>query len=318
MESYNNFVGLDIGKFNFIVSFYSQNETKEYDNSAEGISTFIKENRKLLKSAFCVLETTGGYEMELLMSLSDGKFSVHRANTRKVKNFIRSYGNTAKTDALDAKALALYGFERHSKLELFKPPSKRMRALFQLIQRRKDLSQMLVAEKNRQKSPYSEVVRTSHTTIIKILESELKEINEKINQLINQSPELKKKKKILMSIPGIGEVIANELLVLLPELGQLNRRKIAALVGLAPKANDSGTYRGYRSTQPGRGGIKPMLFLAAMAARNSNSSLKEFYNQLIVRGKSKMVALVALMRKIIVIANAKLRDHNNEAFVEPA
>ncbi|STX58528.1 Transposase, IS116/IS110/IS902 [Legionella israelensis] len=125
---------------------------------------------------------------------------------------------------------------------------------------------------------------------------------------------LREKKAILKTIPGIGDIIANELLVLLPELGSLTRRKIASLAGLAPKANDSGQFSGYRCIGYGRCGIKPILFLAAMAARNSNSSLKSFYNQLISSGKKKMVALTALMRKIIVIANARIRDFNSGLF----
>ena len=134
-------------------------------------------------------------------------------------------------------------------------------------------------------------------------------MTQKINDLIDQEECLKERKKILKSIPGIGDIIANELVVRLPELGRLNRRQIASLVGLSPQANDSGKFSGYRSTYHGREGIKPSLFLAAMAARNSKSQLKEFYEQLTRRGKTKMVALTALMRKIIVIANARVRDH---------
>ena len=121
---------------------------------------------------------------------------------------------------------------------------------------------------------------------------------------------LQKKKEVLKTIPGVGEVTANHLLVLLPELGTLNRKQIASLTGLAPIANDSGKFKGYRATGHGRAGIKPILFMAAMAARNSNSSLKSFYNRLVDAGKKKMVALTALMRKIIVMANAKVRDLN--------
>ena len=126
--------------------------------------------------------------------------------------------------------------------------------------------------------------------------------------MIKENSELKSKKNILKSIPGIGEVVANELLASLPELGCVNRKQIASLVGLAPRANDSGKFRGYRSKGYGRSLVKPLLFLSAMAARNSNSSLKAFYDNLIVKGKKKMVGLIALSRKIIVIANAKLRN----------
>ena len=129
-----------------------------------------------------------------------------------------------------------------------------------------------------------------------------------IEKLIGQDPVLQERQNVLVTIPGIGKIVSQELLSLMPELGTLNRKQIACLAGLAPRANDSGKYQGYRSTGHGRQGVKPMLFLPAMAARNSHSPLKEFYNNLINRGKKKMVALTALMRKIIVIANARLKN----------
>ena len=164
-----------------------------------------------------------------------------------------------------------------------------------------------MAEKNRLQSPRSVSVKQSIEQHIALLTTQLKAITEEINILIESDAVLREKKKILKTIPGIGDIIANEFVILLPELGQLSRREIASLVGVAPKCNESGTMKGYRRTSYGRAGIKPLLFLAAMAARNSNSSLKHFYEGLIGRGKIKMVALVALMRKIIVIANARLK-----------
>ncbi len=242
--------------------------------------------------------------------LCESGFAVHRANTRKVKRFIQSYGNDAKTDKLDAKALALYGYERVQRLELFSPQSANAISLFELVQRRNDLKQMIVAEKNRLKAPRANIIKDSCNAVLEVLNKQIEAITDDINALIDADSLLKAKKEVLKTIPGIGNIVANELLVLLPELGSLTRRKIASLAGLAPKANDSGQFSGYRCISYGRCGIKPMLFLAAMAARNSNSSLKFFYNQLISNGKKKMVALTALMRKIIVIANARIRDFN--------
>ena len=152
------------------------------------------------------------------------------------------------------------------------------------------------------------IIKDSHNSVIKVIANQIDSITLKINAMITESPILASKKKELKTIAGIGDIVANELLALLPELGRLNRRQIANLTGLAPKANDSGKFSGYRPTGHGRSLVKPLLFLAAMAARNSNSSFKIFYQDLINRGKKKMVALTALMRKIIVIANAKLRD----------
>jgi transposase len=310
MKGYNNFIGIDIGKLNFVVGVHGSKKNKEYENSLEGIHCFIKEYRSLLATGLSILETTGGYEMRLLLILCGEGFSVHRANTRKVKNFIRSLGNGAKTDELDSRSLALYGYERHARLECFEPQSKQAFELYELVQRCSDLKAMLVAEKNRLKAPRADYVKNSCELMIDTLSKQIEELTGRINQIIAEDAVLQKKKEVLKTIPGVGEVTANHLLVLLPELGTLNRKQIASLTGLAPIANDSGKFKGYRATGHGRAGIKPILFMAAMAARNSNSSLKSFYNRLVDAGKKKMVALTALMRKIIVMANAKVRDLN--------
>lgn len=308
MTLYTNFIGIDIGKFSFVVSLYGSKITSEYVNSSIGIAEFIEENRDILPDSLCVVETTGGYELTVLYSLIAQGVKVHRADTRKVKSFIRSFGSSAKTDALDAKALAAYGRERSEKLELFKPQSLENIELFQLAQRRSDLKTTLVAEKNRLQSPSSNLIKDTIVVIIEAIEGQLVVITQKIKFIIDNNPELKKKHDVLKSIPGIGDIVAFDLLILLPELGSLCRRKIASLAGVAPRANDSGKFSGYRRTGYGRCGIKPILFIAAMAARNSKTYLKEFYEKLISKGKKKMVALTALMRKILVIANARLKE----------
>ncbi len=310
MEVYNNFVGIDIGKLTFVVGVHGQKSIREYENNVEGIEHFLKDYRSMLPKSFIVLETTGGYEMRLLLTLCEEGFAVHRANTRKVKNFIRSLGNGAKTDALDGKSLALYGYERHERLECFKPQSQQSLELYELVQRCSDLKQMLAAEKNRLKAPRADHIKESCELMIDSLTKQIDTLTARVNHIIENDTLLSKKKAVLKTIPGIGEVTANYLLVLVPELGTLNRKQIASLTGLAPIANDSGLYKGYRATGHGRKGVKPILFMAAMAARNSNSWLKSFYNRLVEAGKKKIVALTALMRKIIVIANARVRDFN--------
>jgi transposase len=310
MEVYKNFIGIDIGKLSFVVGVYGSKKVQEYENNLEGIHSFIKAYRSLLTNGFSILETTGGYEMRILLMLCEEGFTVHRANTRKVKNFIRSLGNGAKTDELDSRALALYGYERHARLECFKPQSQQALELYELVQRCSDLKFMLVAEKNRFKAPRADYIKESCELMIDSLSKQIEVLTGRINQIIENDAVLKKKKAVLKTIPGIGEITANYLLVLLPELGSLNRKQVASLTGLAPIANDSGLFKGYRATGHGRAGVKPILFMAAMAARNSNSWLKSFYNRLVEAGKKKMVALTALMRKIIVIANARVRDFN--------
>lgn len=308
MSLYQNFIGIDIGKFSFVVALHDTKTVKEYDNNSQGIRAFMRDFKNKLPKSLVILETTGGYEMDLLLSLCDKNYPVHRANTRKVKNFIPSFGNKAKTDALDAKALALYGYERHERLELFTPVSKNQRTLYSLVQRRKDLKQILVAEKNRIKAPQASAILDSFCFMIEALTNQIVQITKQIEALIECDDAFKLRVKILKTVPGIGNITAQELLALMPELGTLDRRQVASLAGVAPRANDSGKFRGYRATAAGRECLKPVLFLSAMAARNSHSPLKAFYENLIKRGKKKMVALVALMRKIIVIANARLRD----------
>lgn len=308
MKSYNNFIGIDIGKFNFVVAVHGKKSSKEYENTPSGIDTFINECEKELSGALCVLEPTGGYELRLLLALCERNYAVHRAHTRQVKNFIRSLGNGAKTDNLDAYYLSLYGYERSEMLTRFCPQSREASTLYELVQRRRDLKQMLVAEKNRYQSPRSESVKEGIQAHIDFLQSEMEGITKEIELLIERDNVLKERRKILKTIPGIGNIISYELLISLPELGQLSRREIASLVGVAPISRDSGKYKGYRRTGHGREGVKPLLYLAAMAARNSKSHLKIFYEHLISKGKSKMVALTALMRKIIIIANARLKN----------
>lgn len=308
MKSYTNFVGIDIGKYSFVIGIHGKSATKEYANNDEGFEKFLQENQDILPTSLCIIEATGGYELALIYKLIDGDYNVHRADACKVKNFIRSFGSKAKTDSLDAKALARYGSERSDDLELFSPNSKNEIKLYQLMQRRKDLTGMLVSEKNRRKSPSTDEVRGSIDEMIKAINEQIVVITEEINQIISSDDILKEKRKILRSIPGIGEIVSFELLIMLPELGKLSRRKIASLAGVAPRARDSGNFSGYRRTGHGREGIKPILFIAAMGARNAKGELKKFYEKLVKNGKKKLVALMALMRKIIVIANAKLGE----------
>ena len=308
MVEYQNFVGIDIGKFNFVVAIHGQGITKEYENTTDDITKFLDEYKDILSNSLIVMEPTGGYELELLYTLCDRNYAVHRSDTSKVKKFIESYGNGAKTDELDAKALAHYGQERYKTLALFLPQSKQALELFRLSRRKNDLKKILVAEKNRLQAPSSKAIHNSCKNMIRVIDKQISMITEQIQETIDSDPILKEKQKVLKTIPGIGDAVSSELLILLPELGnQMTRRTIASLAGLAPRANDSGKFKGYRRTGHGRSGVKPYLFLAAMAARNSKSHLKEFYERLIAKGKKKMVALTALMRKIIVIANAKLK-----------
>jgi transposase len=309
MSNYHHFIGIDIGKKEVVVGTHGSKATQSFPNSAAGFKLFFKEHRKTLSDALVVLETTGGYEQLFLNALMDKNVAVHRADTRKVKSFIRSWGKHGKSDALDAQALSLYGYERHKTLDLFQPPEPIALKLAAFAQRRQDLNQMLVQEKNRLKSPQNNpLVLQSYQDVIQALNNQISAITQEIEAIIKNNPHFQAKQEVLQEIPGIGSIISATLLAQLPELGQLNRKQIAALCGLAPYPCESGQTIGYRRTKGGRQQVRSLLFMAAMSARRSNSPLKAFYEKLIAKGKKKMVALTALMRKIIVIANAKLKE----------
>lgn len=309
MSNYSSFLGIDIGKNEVIVGIHGSKITHPFPNSIQGFKTFFKEYRKTLPNAFVVLETTGGYEQLFLQALLDNNIAVHRANTRQLKSFIRSWGKYGKSDALDAQALALYGHERHTKLVLFQKQNPKLLRLSALVQRRHDLTQMLVQEKNRLQSPQGDpFIIQSCQQVIQTFESLLSSITQEIEEIIKHDSQLQTQQKILTIIPGIGAKVSSTLLALLPELGKISRRQIASLCGLAPHPYESGQKIGYRKTKGGRQQVRSTLFMAAMSARRSHSPLRAFYEKLISQGKKKMVALTALMRKIIVIANAKLKE----------
>lgn len=306
---YHNFIGIDISKATFTVAQFGQQLSKNFENTNKGFREFYKEYKKSLPGGLVILETTGGYEMALTAYLLDRSIALHRADSRKVKYFIRSLGKEAKSDAIDATGLARYGYERHEKLDLFVMKTNHQAQLQQLVQRRLDLKQMLVQEKNRRQAPNQDKYITKCCgTLIRALEKQLDDLQKEIQALIEKVPEQKEKQKILEKIDGIGTITSGSLLALLPELGKINRREIASLVGLAPHPYESGQMIGYRKTKGGRRDVRCILFMAAMTASQSKGRLGEYYRGMLNRGKKKMVALTALMRKIIVIANAKLSD----------
>jgi transposase len=303
---YQNFIGIDIGKNSVVVALHGKNEVQTFSNDSSGFRSLLKYYQSFLVNSLVILETTGGYELELIDVLEKENIAVHRAHTLKVKHYIRSFGTLAKCDSVDAKALARYGADRYADLELYKENNRKL--LQKLVERRNDLKQMLVQEKNRMQSPGQTSIHTSFEVIIKALKQELKNISQQIEEYIEKDSELSQQRKVLETISGIGKVVSFELLAFMPELGLLNRRKIASLAGLAPHPYESGKKIGYRNMRGGRGAVKNILFMAALTASRSKSKLGNFYQTLVARGKLKMVAIGALMRKILVIANAKMKE----------
>jgi len=304
---YQNFIGIDIGKDTFVVASSNGKETHTFKNEQAGFLCFKKDYKMKLFDALIILETTGGYELNLVDYLQKRKLAVHRANTRKVKHFIRSFGILGKSDSIDAKALARYGEDRHASLELFTKNPEKM--LQKLVERREDLKKMLVQEKNRLQAPDQKTLGKSFKAIIKALDVELKNIEIEIEKYCKDHSKFNDRRKILETVSGIGKIVSVQLISLLPEIGTLDRKKIASLAGVAPHPSESGKKIGYRHTRGGRENVKKVLFMAALTASRSNSLLGEFYKRLVSQGKKKMVAMVALMRKILVVANARLREY---------
>lgn len=309
MSEYSYYIGIDIGKNSFDVALHDgSNSANQFENTAQGIKKFMRTYQQKLPAAFVVLEATGGYENNLLKSLLKANSAVHRAHPLQAKHFIRSLGKRAKTDRLDALALARYGAERHQDLLLATERSESEEQFKTLLSRRDDLIAMRTQETNRFKSPAYASEKKHIKRVIDVLNDELKQLEIRMKAIISDSHELQKRKKVLLSMSGIGDTVANTLLGFLPELGKVTGKVIASLVGLAPHARDSGTLQGYRRTGGGRANIRKVLFLAALSASVHDKKLKEFYQRLLNKGKKPIVAIIAVARKLLVIANAKIRD----------
>lgn len=304
-KTFNDFIGIDVSKDTLDISVSCKNIS--ISNNKKSIDKFIKSLNADLDNTMVVIDLTGGYEHLAVECFYNAGFNVHRAEGRKVKAFMRSLGKYAKTDKIDAKMLALYGEKLQENLTLFAPKERDYQKIKTLSSRLMDLKDMLQKEKNRLKAPNNDMIKKSCSRLIKLLEKEILSLEEEINLSIKSNENLSRKKEILLEQKGIGNVVSNTLLASLPELGEVNRRQITAISGLAPYANDSGKYSGYRKTKGGRKEVKKALFMAALSAIKNDKKLKVFYEKLLANGKKKMVAITAVMRKIIVIINAKIK-----------
>lgn len=298
-------LGCDVGKDAVVVFDSIDNRLTSIPNEPAALKAFAV---ALDPASLAVCEATGGYEAALLDALVQAGRVVHRADARKVKAFIRSLGTLAKTDAIDARALARYGVERHDSLPVWQPRDDARTRLHTLVTTRRDLVAQRVAFRNRLHAPGAAPVVQALERIVHVLEEEIAGLDADIADLIHDDAPLAHARDVLQTIAGIGATTAATLLALMPELGTLPRRKAAALAGVAPHPHQSGRLDHYRRTRGGRPDVKRTLFMAAMSARRHNPQLRPFYERLVAAGKKPLVALTALMRKLIVIANAKLRD----------
>ena len=253
-----------------------------------------------------VIESTGGLERPVLVELVRAGLAVALVNPRRVREFARAIGLSAKTDKLDARLLAR--FARDVKPERTVLPTADEQQLSALLARRKQLLDMHTAEQNRLGTA-SQVLKELILEHITWLKEHIQAIDKEIDDFNRQDPQRQEKQELMQTVKGIGRVTASTLFADLPELGQLNKKRIAALVGVAPFNNDSGRWRGKRRIKGGRASIRAVLYTAAVAAARSNPVIRAFYQSLLERGKEKKVALVACMHKLLTILNAMVRNH---------
>jgi len=298
-------VGLDVAKETLDVAVRPSGELWSTPNTEGGITALLARLRSL-HPALVVCEATGGFERAAIAALAAAGVPVVVANPRQVRDFARSTGQLAKTDALDAGILALFA-------ERVRPtprplPDDAAQLLDAVLTRRRQLLEMLTAEKNR----LGFAPKPLHRGIqahIRWLERQVDDVTKELATLIEASPVWRAKDDLLQSVPGVGPIVSYTLLGELPELGTLTHKQIAALAGVAPLARDSGTLRGKRMIWGGRTSVRTALFMAALCGRRWNPALKVFYDRLIAAGKPKKVAIIACARKLLTILNAMVRSN---------
>ena len=303
MNTTTTFVGIDVSKAPLDLAIRPSNETAVLSNDLAGIDEVVTRLRSL-KPALVVLEATGGLERGLVRALVAAALPVIVANPRQVRAFAKATGKLAKTDALDAQTLAHFA-------EVIQPalrplPDEHTQALAALVMRRRQLVEMLIAEKNRLRQA-PKPIRPSLQAHIAWLEQALQQADTNLAEAIRHSPVWCENEVLLRSAPGVGPVLSTTLLATVPELGLLAHKQISALVGVTPLNRDSGTLRGRRTVWGGRAHVRAVLYMGAIVAARFNQVIRAFYHRLRAVGKAKKVALTACMRKLLIILNAMLK-----------
>ena len=299
------FIGIDVSKSQLDVRAHVSGETCSVDNDEAGLSA-LAVRLGAINPELIVMEASGGYERLAAAVLTQGGFAVAVVNARQVRAFALASGVLAKTDRVDARVLAHFAAAIRPAAQALADEQRAL--LDELLGRRRQLVAMLVMEKNRLGQARDARVRGDIKSLIDILEKRIRGCDSELQQLIQASPVWKAQEDLLRSFKGIGPVSARTLLIELPELGTLNRKKIAALVGLAPIAHDSGNYRGRRMIGGGRHQVRSALYMAAVSAIKRNAAIRLFYERLRAAGKPGKVALTACMHKMLTILNAMVRS----------
>jgi transposase len=299
-----NFAGIDVSKPFLDLAFWNDNRSWRFDNNEPGIEALID---LLTEHAvdLVVVEATGGFEKKSALAIGESLIPVAIVSPHRVKAFARANGQLAKTDRLDAHNLAHFA-------QVVQPPVRQLPSatrehLSGLAARRRQVNRMITAEKNRIRNIHPEV-QEHLMNHLEWLQDDLKQLDKEIKALLRDDDEFKHKSDLLCSVPSVGIVTATSLLADCPELGTLDRKKIAALIGVAPMNKDSGKKIGRRRIVGGRAPIRATLYMAALSASQTNPVIRPFYQRLVNSGKEKKVALTACMRKLLTMLNAMMRD----------
>jgi transposase len=301
MEAY---VGIDVSKDRLDVHVRPSGESFAVARDGDGLAGLIARLQPLAPCLIAV-EATGGFEIIVAASIGGAGLPLAVVNPAQVRHYAQALGKRAKTDKVDAEIIAR--FAEATKPEPRPLPDEATQLLADLVTRRRQIIVMMVAERQRA-TRLPKRLKKSCERVIRMLEKELAELDREIDTTVRGSPAWREKEDLLASVPGIGAITARTLIAELPELGQLDRRKIASLVGLAPFTRQSGKWHGKAFISGGRGSVRAALFIATLSATRYNAVIRSFYEHLIARGKPKMVALIACMRKLFTILNAVLRD----------
>jgi transposase len=299
-------VGIDVSKRHFDVKLPSQAKTLKFASDEAGLKELVGKLAEF-RQCLIVLEATGGYERRLVAELASADHRLAVVNPKRVRDFAKAHGQLAKTDPIDAHMLALFG-ERMQPRESEKP-SEKQQELQQLVVRRRQVVALHTAESNRLDLATAKLARKGIRQLLSVLEKQLAGLDAEIARLIESDDDWKAKDELLQSVPGIGPATSAALLAELPELGQVNRQKIASLVGVAPFPCDSGIKRGLRAIRGGRRTIRCALYMAALTARRFNPALRAFAQRLKTAGKKFKVIMAACIRKLLVILNTMVQKN---------
>ena len=298
------YVGIDVSKDRLDVHVRPSGEAFAVARDGEGLAALLERLRPLAPSLVAV-EATGGFEVVVAAAVGGAGLPLAVVNPAQVRYYAHALGKRAKTDKVDAEVIAR--FAEATKPEPRPLPDEAMRLLADLVVRRRQIVVMMVAERQRA-TRLPKRLKKSCERVIRVLEKELAELDHEIDTTVRGTPAWRAKEDLLASVPGVGSVVARTLIAELPELGTLDRRRIASLVGVAPYTRQSGQWRGKSFIGGGRSSVRAALFVAAMAAVRHNPAIRAFRQRLLAAGKPKMLAMVACMRKLLTILNAVLRD----------